>query len=378
MLLRIVVIGAVSVAFAASAQPVSAKRAPRVYQTTADDILDVESGLLPVQPAEYAFIDAIIDEAKKELPASIATRGDALAAFQTIDKILIRRNVIYPGIGLVQYLHDGLTPTMLNDTQFQAAWDMPHNLRRRAYMAANKGKPFYILDCDTASFLYLAVADALHLPIRLVEIPGHNFVRWTFSDGSHLNFETMDGVERSDEDYIEGWAVPPNTIKPGFFMTAMTHDQVMGYVYGLRGGGWELKYQYAKAKRDYHTAKALRPQSPAPFNAESWIYATCTPTACRSSALAIKDGLVAVDDWRTPNYLDTLACAYASSGDFTKAAAILQNADPSGFAFPADQATIKAHRVCQNQSQQSAFAARAYELVPRAAPAIPKRFIGND
>lgn len=389
ILMRLQVVFAVIAVLSGYPGAASARNSHRHYATTASDILDVEAELVPVKAREYAFVDDVIDAAKQKVAGMAQDRPGALQAFQAIDQILVTRNVIYPGSGLIQYFHDGLTPRQLSNADFDAARLSSHNQRRLAVMAANRGKPFYVLDCDTASFLYLAIADALKLPVQLVEVPGHNFVRWSFPDGTHLNFETMDGIERPDDYYLTGYQVLQSTIKPGFFMSAMTHDDVMGYVRMLRGGGWGARADFVRAKRDYDAARNLRPGSPAPLNGESWVFGTCTPDTCRDGARAVGYAQQAVALWRTGNYLDTLACAQASAGDYAGALVSEQAALvlDSSAEMRADLAAIQARQICANQfppvaaQGPSALRQPGFFVLPPARPAktvLPRRLMGND
>ena len=303
----------------------SRRPAAQTVRTTAHEILDVESKQRQVKPSAYALLNSIIDVARLKLPpaASIPTDGPAgrqgaLDALTTIDGILVNRHFIYPGIGLVTYLSEGLTPKVLSKDEFQAARDGFHNIRRIARMNDHASKPFYVVDCDIASFIYLAVGEALHLPIALVEVPGHDFIRWTFHDGTHLNFGPWTGWKSPMLIIVESYNVPDDIIKPGLFMHALSHDDIMGYVIYLRGGGWGSN-DYAKARQDYIEAIRLRPASPEPRDELAWSYATCSTPACRDAKQALTLATENVAIWRRALYLDTLACAYAASGDFAKA-----------------------------------------------------------
>lgn len=337
--------------------------------TIAQAILDLEAGGYTVPASDYAFIDAVIGEVKTRVPNAPADRASALAALKVVDQVLVERNVIYPGKGLIEYLHEGLTERRLNGSAFQEAYNQYHNVRRRPAMLANRNGLFRVLDCDTASFIYLAVAETLGWPLSLIEVPQHNFVRWTFADGSYLNFETMDGAERPDAYYIAAFGVPPETVKPGFFMSAMSREEVLGYVHTLRASIFAKKGEFDKAKLDLATARRMRPVAPGPLNAEAWLYATCTPATCRDPALAVKDATEAVSLYRSANYLDTLACALVSGGDVNRAVEIETEAlskDPGSDDLAANLKAIKAGGPC------------LYEL-PKASPlAVPlNRRMGN-
>ena len=317
---------------------------------TATEILRIESAALPVKAEEFALLRSIVDEARRSLPRKIDTqdKAAALATLKTIDAILVRRGFIYDGPGDVDNLHDTLAPKVLNAAEYRTALNSSHNTRRHALMEVDPQRQFYVSDCDTASFIYLELADALDLPIRLVEAPRHNFVRWEFEDGTHLNFETMDGEAKSDEAYTAGWGIPETTIRPGFHMVSFTDDEVRGYVIRMRGQTFGELGNFARTKADANTAMRLNPRSPGPLNALAWVLATCAPASCRDGASAVELATRAVAQWKHHNYIDTLACAYAAAGDFKRAEATeLEALDLS---YKSDYVTnleaIRAGRTC--------------------------------
>ena len=90
-------------------------------RTIAHEILDAEAELLSVTPEMHVLLDEVIAEAVPKIsalkldassPPHIA-RAAALQVFKTIDSVLVGRNFIYPGVGLLQYLSEGLTPKRL-------------------------------------------------------------------------------------------------------------------------------------------------------------------------------------------------------------------------------------------------------------------------
>jgi hypothetical protein len=87
------------------------------YQGIDQTFLDMENEVGPVTPAEYAILDALLDEAKqrlKPIPAGLSPAdydAFAVAALKTMDCILVRHGFVYPGVGLVPLLSDGLGST---------------------------------------------------------------------------------------------------------------------------------------------------------------------------------------------------------------------------------------------------------------------------
>ena len=192
----------------------------RKYNTIAHKFLDDEKSSNPVTSQMYAVLDGLIDEAVKQLapyPKPLPTdKAKAFAEEQLgkIDCLLLSHGFVYPGKGLVQSLSDGLGPTLYDipDALRDLKTGQGHNARRIKFIEARGQGPFYVVDCDIASFIYLAIADVMHYPLYLITIPGHNFVRWVV-DGSHTyNYETMDGKLTDDNYYIKNWLIPPHYV----------------------------------------------------------------------------------------------------------------------------------------------------------------------
>jgi hypothetical protein len=185
-------------AYAPPFQPVPANYVPR-YNTVAQRFLDDERNVGPVTPSEYGILDELLDEAKsrlKPIPVGLddaAYDKFAVESLQIVNCILVRHGFVYPGIGLVQLLSDGLDPTMFNDKNYYAALlANHHNEGRTAFIEQRKPGPYYVVDCDVASYLYLALGEIMKYPVSMMQCrcitsyagPGRTVVtstlkRWT-------------------------------------------------------------------------------------------------------------------------------------------------------------------------------------------------------
>jgi hypothetical protein len=88
----------------------------RRYQGIDQTFLDMESGVGPGTPSEYAILDALLDEAKQRLkPIPADCDAFAVTALKTMDCILVRHGFVYPGVGLVQLLSDDSTQQPLRE-----------------------------------------------------------------------------------------------------------------------------------------------------------------------------------------------------------------------------------------------------------------------
>ena len=91
--------------------------------------------------------------------------------------------------------------------------------------------------------------------------------------------------------------------------------------YSNRGIVYRLKGQYDQAISDFNKAIEINPTDAQPYNNLAWLLATAKEPGIRNGEKAVEHALKACElsDWKNPNYLDTLAAAYARIGDFDNA-----------------------------------------------------------
>jgi hypothetical protein len=312
------------------------------YHTIAHEILDDEAAVAQVTPSMYTLIDNVIDESRAELPARSAaeyaalSHDDALAVLTTIDRVLYRHGFVYPAfdMGWVDLLSDGLTPRTFNLRERDAVKDFgPYNSRRRSAIDRIGTGPFYLVDCDTASFLYLAVADVLRIPVLMVNLPDHDFIQWDLGGGRHLNFETMYGEEQSDDDY-SGHGQTVESVAAGLFMKPWTREQTLGYHAAIVASKWSGMSDYVRERDIGLYAIALYPTLPDGWNAIAWSALMSDDANLRKDPATLEAAKRAVLGFRYANNLDTLACAYAEASKWKLALSTEQEATHAFNSFP--------------------------------------------
>ena len=79
--------------------------------------------------------------------------------------------------------------------------------------------------------------------------------------------------------------------------------------------------QFSEAKQSIDEAIKAGPLSAASYNGLAWLLATCWEDSMRDGKKAVELATKACElsEWKAPTYLDTLAAAYAESGQFDEA-----------------------------------------------------------
>jgi Flp pilus assembly protein TadD len=91
--------------------------------------------------------------------------------------------------------------------------------------------------------------------------------------------------------------------------------------YNNRGIAYRLKGQYDQAISNFNKAIEINPKDAEAYNNLAWLFATAKLPRFRNGKKAVEFALKGCElsDWRKPEYLDTLAAAYARAGDFDNA-----------------------------------------------------------
>jgi tetratricopeptide (TPR) repeat protein len=98
-------------------------------------------------------------------------------------------------------------------------------------------------------------------------------------------------------------------------------DSNIALAYHCRAYACRTKKEYGSAIKDYNEAIRLDPNDATAFNGLARLLATCPDAKYRDGKRAIELAKTACELslWKTPNYVDTLAAAYATVGDFDQA-----------------------------------------------------------
>jgi hypothetical protein len=276
-----------------SCKPITSRKYVPLYNTIAHQILVLEDQACGVPDESFQLLDNLITEAKRTMQYS-----------PSVDAAMRRQEAERISHGIANLLRSrGFRLHVPVDTLGDALFP-------------NRSIPQveYLFDCDTSSFLYMAIAEQLGASLALVEMTlpsgaGHNVVRWNIGSGEYLHWDTNGQTE----------CVIPSG-QPPYQGVGMSTQQVFGYVYSLRALAWKRRGIFARALEDNRAAITRWPTSPMGRNNLAWLIVTKkelqTPEL-KQEALA--QALEAVRIHRMTNYLGTLACAHAAVKNFEEA-----------------------------------------------------------
>lgn len=330
------------------------------YNTTAHRLLkiDEEISALPaaqryqIFDSKYKILDEVIGKINLRIQPLVANKllsqkERALKILKEIDWTLIENNFIV--CIHTKTMSDALSPKDINFSGCQI-FGSPDNidhstdtfyimncpalscqvrLTPKAYEHIKKNQigKYYTVDCDIAAIIYLAVGEVNGLPLKLVEMPSHNFVRWRFNESEFLNWDNNSALEYTNYDFRNGLTttssskISPEEELEGHFLQDMTIDEIVGYYYSVTGIELKDQKRYREAEQFYNKSISIRQYDALALNNLSWMYLTVLEFKSENNykvALRLSEKVDAIIP-SDKNYKDTFSCACAAVGDFVRA-----------------------------------------------------------
>jgi tetratricopeptide (TPR) repeat protein len=118
---------------------------------------------------------------------------------------------------------------------------------------------------------------------------------------------------------------------------AIRLDPKLTMAFENRGHAWLDKKEFAKALADFEESIRLEPSDAFPYAIRAWIWSTCPDAKLRDGKKAVESAARACElsEWKAAYCIESLAAAYAESGDFDKASQLQDDANrlhPEGIA----------------------------------------------
>ena len=112
-------------------------------------------------------------------------------------------------------------------------------------------------DCDKFSFVFLAIAERLNLPMHGVLLPSHMAVEWA-DKKRRFYWETTDKSEHSRDTYISQFSLNKYHFTNKMYLSRMSQeDMKLCFLYN-RGLTFFMLDKYEEAEKDLDSAKTLR------------------------------------------------------------------------------------------------------------------------
>ncbi len=356
---------ATAAAFLVSIAACSPATAPTPAPIAMDDTMALELFRLEARarklpPEAETRLRSLLRDAFTALgpdPRPPETSDEFLIFAEKVSISLAAHNDIQPvdRVDWVDSLGDALRPIPPDHPSLARNLDHAANRERRKY--AKPGEPFYFLDCDIASLLLISVAQMVGFDLKLVEVPNHNFVRWSDGRGGYANWDWTNWGSHRNEYYADRWAMTELQRNRGRWLAGQSAAESRGYFIGVLAAVVRDPEQRLELAR-----QAIRgaPNNPMTAETAAWVFATTgkgvTDQERRNSvgyALAALAG-----DPDDAGYNLTAACAFAVTGSAEMGAALQERAaalessnDSANFRTNLER--MRRGEVCQDRTEQA-------------------------
>jgi hypothetical protein len=329
-------------------------------KTIAFELLRLEAGARKLPPEAERRLRSLLRDAYDSLgpdprPPENADEFRAFAEKVTIS--LAGHNQIQPvdPADWVSSLGEALQPVSSDHPRLARILDHGQNKERRRHV--KPGEPFHFLDCDIASLLLMSVAQMVGFELKLVEVPRHNFVRWSDGRGEYANWDWTNWGSRRNEYYTRNWSMTELQRNRRLWLTSQSAAESRGYFIGALTAIVSDPAQRLQLVRE---AVKGAPNHPIVAETAAWVFATNGKDVTdeeRSDAVTYAlTALAANPD--NAGYTLTAACAFAVGGSADVAAALRERAaslDPSDASenFRANLESMERGHLCRDRSGQT-------------------------
>lgn len=284
------------------------------------------------------LLDSATARIKKNFPGKDfkkTNKETAIRVLKTIDSVFTEFSFLF--YTSAKDIHFDFLTLAFRDVYSPDGYLFINHYRQDYFRSLGKAR-CKLIDCDLYCFIYLGLAEMNNLPLSMIELPMHNFIRWNFHDGKHINWEVIEGVDHPRENTLSCYGYL-NDVNRKYYLRPWSFSEVLAYYYTLRGATFDYNKLYLnpqKAKRDYETAIGYSSNRAVTFNNLAWLYVVDPSFDSEfnlQKLLKMMDTATRLLNDR--NYYDTKAGVYAQVGDFKKAIACLNQGlkvenDPDG------------------------------------------------
>ena len=169
-------------------------------RTLAHKYFEIESDIYKITKEDYKSLDILISKAKR-----INTKDKPTKIVLNISNFLIEEG-------------------------FESRPIKPRKAEDVFYLKFKNKK----IDCKDYAVLYYSIGEELNLPLDIVFVPKHFFIRWT-KDGTTFNWETTNNKIMSDEEYVSYFKISKDMVDKGIFLKKLNGSETLGEAYCVLG-----------------------------------------------------------------------------------------------------------------------------------------------
>jgi len=301
----------------------------KAEQTITYKIMTADAALLGDNRTEVTSCVRLMNKAANRIRRSYSKAAIKRADMARAIKILASIDSVFSEEGFLFYtskdIHFDFLTLAFRDRYYDADRYSWANTYRFPYFQSLHHPYCRLIDCDLYCYIYIGIAEMLSLPLTELQLPQHNFIRWNFASGNHINWEAIEGTYHPEDNTLScyGHLQDMDEQSQKDFMRPWSKNQVWSYYYTLRGSKFDYDSSYlspVKAKKDYEMALSLDSAKSQAMNNYVWLFIVHPEFDSAFNFERLMRYMDrAIDIEKDLNYYDTKASLYAMVKDFEHA-----------------------------------------------------------
>jgi hypothetical protein len=220
----------------APAEPETGAAPVPLERTLAYRMLQRERAVRDVPEAAERLLRDVLSDAMAALgpdPTPPETAEEFRAFGEKVSIALAAHNFIQPGSpkDWPDTLGEAFAPLARDDPRVVSALraDRPARLRHMT-----REGPVYLVDCDIGSMLIISVAQMVGFDVAMVEVPGHNFLRWKSSSGATAGWDWT--YWRAPDEAGRAGRLQPSLLTRNVFLASQSLKETEAYFTSVLAG----------------------------------------------------------------------------------------------------------------------------------------------
>ncbi|HEX8225011.1 MAG TPA: hypothetical protein VF605_14425 [Allosphingosinicella sp.] len=298
-------------------------------RTLAYRMLQRERAVREIPASAEPLLRKVLSDAIAALgpdPAPPATPDEFRAFAEKVSTVLAAHNFVQPGspADWPDTLGEAFAPLRRDDPRVASALkaDRPARLRH----VKSEG-PVYLVDCDIGSMLIISVAQRIGFDVAMVEVPGHNFIRWKSPSGAAASWDWT--YWRTPDEAGRASRLQSSLVTRDVFLASQTLEESEAYFKSVLAG--QIDDQAASLILRREAASAFPNNRVVAYGvARTFALSPAASPAERREALGYSLLALSMEGNGNPrNVADRMmavACAYAANGEPALAKAFVARA----------------------------------------------------